>query len=207
VLRIFGPSLQEKADKAGQIVLVTTPSWNDFHATLTACEKTNEGWQPVIGPLKAVIGRSGFSLDKCEGDGASPVGVFSIGQFFFGSNSKPAGLKFPYRQTTENDFWVDDSDSPFYNTWQTGPAEERWKSAEELKRDDDLYKYAAVIQYNIPAKRGKGSAIFFHLWRDENSPTQGCTALAEADVLSILRWLDPEKKPVFLQGPTELIER
>jgi len=26
----------------------------------------------------------------------------------------------PYRQTTSNDYWVDDVNSPLYNTWQEG---------------------------------------------------------------------------------------
>jgi L,D-peptidoglycan transpeptidase YkuD (ErfK/YbiS/YcfS/YnhG family) len=190
---------------ARQIVLVTTDSWRNIHATLTAYEKTNDTWQPVIGPVKAVVGRSGFSRDKREGDGTSPAGVFRIGPFF-GNAPQPEDFKFPYRQITENDCWVDDPDSPFYNTWQTGPADGRWNSAEELKRVGDLYKYVALIHYNIPPVPGKGSAVFFHLWRDENTPTVGCTALAEADVLSVLRWLDPEKKPVILQGPEEFIE-
>jgi L,D-peptidoglycan transpeptidase YkuD (ErfK/YbiS/YcfS/YnhG family) len=191
---------------ARQIVLVTNESKNDFHATLTGYEKINGQWQQVFGPYKAVIGKKGFSLDKHEGDGASPAGLFAA-RPFFGSAPKPENLKFPYRQTHDNDFWVDDPKSPFYNTWQTGPAEGRWKSAEILKRPDGLYKYVAVIQYNIPPVAGKGSAIFFHIWKDQNTSTSGCTAMDESNVLRVLQWLDPEKKPIFLQGSSDFIKK
>lgn len=193
-------------DPARQIVLVTNDSRNDFHATVTGYEKINDQWQQVLGPYKAVIGKNGFSLDKHEGDGASPAGVLLAGPFF-GSAPNPGDLKFPYRQTTDNDFWVDDPKSPFYNTWQTGPADGRWNSAEKLKRPDGLYDYVAVIQYNLPPVPGKGSAIFFHIWKDENTPTSGCTAMAKSNVLHIIQWLDPEKNPVFLQGPPNLIRK
>jgi L,D-peptidoglycan transpeptidase YkuD (ErfK/YbiS/YcfS/YnhG family) len=38
---------------------------------------------------------------------------------------------------------------------------------------------------------GKGSAIFLHLAREDYAPTQGCVALARADLLAALAQARP----------------
>jgi hypothetical protein len=60
-----------------------------------------------------------------------------------------------------------------------------------------------IINYNLARLPGKGSAIFLHVWNDEKSPTQGCTAVSEANMIAILKWLDFAKKPVIIQGRYE----
>lgn len=184
-----------------QVVMVTTSSLNTSIAKIQTFEKINGVWRQVISPTSAVIGKNGFSLKKVEGDGKSPVGKFTFGTGF-GKNSNP-GLKVPYRKVTSNDYWVDDVNSAYYNTWQVGPAKGRWNSAEKLLRSDWLYNYAMVINYNTnPIVKGKGSAIFLHEWRNCTSGTAGCTATDEKTLLSIMRWLNPAKKPLIIQGPT-----
>ena len=43
---------------------------------------------------------------------------------------------------------------------------------------DDLYDACIVLDWNIrPRRRGRGSAIFFHLARPDFTPTQGCVAV------------------------------
>jgi L,D-peptidoglycan transpeptidase YkuD (ErfK/YbiS/YcfS/YnhG family) len=72
-------------------------------------------------------------------------------------------------------------------------------SFERLKRDDDLYKYTIVIEYNTrPIVAGDGSAIFVHVWRSAESPTAGCVALSERNVKRLLKWLDVSKQPVIV---------
>ena len=53
------------------------------------------------------------------------------------------------------------------------------------------------------AKRapGKGSAIFFHVWSGAGHGTVGCTATSQNNVINILKWLNPSKNPVIIQGP------
>ena len=107
--------------------------------------------------------------------------------------------KMPYRQATDNDFWVDDVHSDDYNKWINGRS--GTTSAEKMKREDDLYKVGVVIEYNTnPIVRGKGSAIFLHVWRGEGKPTLGCVAVAEDNILRLLGWLDPAKKPLIIMG-------
>ena len=187
----------------GQVVIVTTKSLNSINAKLQSFEKINGKWETIISCF-AVIGKNGFTQNKIEGDGKSPVGKYSFG-ICFGKNLNPE-IKFEYHQANINDFWVDDSTSESYNSWQTGPANGRWNSAENLLRSNDsMYDYAAVINYNDKRIQGKGSAIFFHVWRELNVGTSGCTATSLNNVINILKWLDPAKHPVIIQGPENIV--
>ena len=58
---------------------------------------------------------------------------------------------------------------------------------EELWRRDGLYDVVGVLGWNdAPVARGRGSAIFLHVARADYAPTEGCVALARADVLAVL---------------------
>ncbi len=109
------------------------------------------------------------------------------------------GTSMNYRQSTTNDFWVDDVNSPLYNTWQQGPANNRWNSAENMYIPQ--YNYGFVINHNTTSRTpGKGSAIFFHVWSGPGHGTAGCTAAAQSNVISTLKWLNPSKSPIIIQG-------
>ena len=106
----------------------------------------------------------------------------------------------PYQQIEDDDVWVDDPDSADYNRW-TKRARTAASSFEEMKRNDDLYRYGIVFAYNRnPIVKGLGSAIFLHPWRACDTPTSGCVALAEKDMVSILAWLDPSRTPLSVMG-------
>ncbi len=66
------------------------------------------------------------------------------------------------------------------------------------------YDYSFVINYNTESRTPyKVSAIFFHV---STSWTEGCTDVDKQNVIDILRWIDPGKKPVIIQTPeNELI--
>ena len=156
-----------------------------------------QGWHLVSGPIPAVIGRNGLAPigEKREGDGRTPSGTFELRRAFGYEKGVPTGLD--YRGVTEKDFWIDAPASPFYNQWVAGDIPE--VSHEMLRRQDDLYKYAIVIEYNTgPVIPGMGSAIFMHVWRAANKPTAGCVAMAEIDLLRLLQWLDAHRNPVIL---------
>jgi L,D-peptidoglycan transpeptidase YkuD (ErfK/YbiS/YcfS/YnhG family) len=186
-----------------QAIIVTTEHWQSRVANLQAFEKRNGIWEATTATMNAVVGKHGFTLPehKKEGDSKSPAGIYKLGTAF-GTAEKPSGLAWPYRKATRCDYWVDDPTSSDYNTWvhYTGQPKKRWKSFERLAITP--YKYALVIQYNDdPIVPGKGSAIFMHIWRGPASYTAGCVALPEKNLLSLLRWLDPQKHPVIVQGP------
>jgi L,D-peptidoglycan transpeptidase YkuD (ErfK/YbiS/YcfS/YnhG family) len=97
------------------------------------------------------------------------------------------------------DYWVTDSSSSFYNTWQSGPPAGRWDSAEALWTLTQAYHHAVVIDYNRdPIVPGRGSAMFLHV-RNEN-PTSGCVAIDLDRLVEIMRWLDPAKVPKIAIG-------
>ena len=55
---------------------------------------------------------------------------------------------------------------------------------------DRLYDYCLVLDWNIsPRRRGRGSAIFFHLARPGFTPTQGCVAVTAKVMARLLPYL------------------
>ncbi|MDR3564576.1 MAG: L,D-transpeptidase family protein [Negativicutes bacterium] len=185
-----------------QLLVVVQDGPGVFKAKVTTWELAGGSWQAAFPPLAATIGRNGFvaAEEKTEGDGCTPIGVYSLG-LAFGSEAA-ASTAMPYRQTTGADCWIDDPVSPQYNRWVEGiPA---GVSYEPMLRPDGLYRYGLVIEYNTaPVVAGKGSAIFMHLWRG-GEPTAGCVALAEEDLLRILSWLQPSKQPLIILGGEQI---
>ena len=185
-----------------QLVVVHAAGSLDTTGTLETFAKTTNGWKAVHGPVTARLGRSGFSQQHKEGDGSTPVGVFSISESF-GIKADP-GAKLPYRQVGPADWWISDVNTPaLYNTWQTEPV--RWdrNAAEHLIDKGVSYDYVAVLDYNrFPAPVvGDGSAIFLHV--TNGKPTSGCVAIDESTMRDIVRWLDPAKHPKIVMGPDD----
>jgi L,D-peptidoglycan transpeptidase YkuD (ErfK/YbiS/YcfS/YnhG family) len=56
-----------------------------------------------------------------------------------------------------------------------------------------------VIEWNTVAPvPGRGSAIFFHVWKEPTESTSGCVAVSESDARALLAWLDRAREPVFV---------
>jgi L,D-peptidoglycan transpeptidase YkuD (ErfK/YbiS/YcfS/YnhG family) len=185
-------------EESEQLIFATNRDSSSFRVTIHALEKKNGVWNLVFPTFTGSIGEKGFATmgKKREGDGKTPTGIFPLGIAF--GYDRSMATKMPYRQATADDFWVDDVNSGDYNQWVKGrPGATSW---EKMKRDDDQYKYGVVIEYNMhPIVKGKGSAIFLHVWKG-GEPTAGCVAMSEEMVLKILGWLDPAKKPLITMG-------
>ena len=190
---------ENKIGKSTQVLLVIDNSLLFFtERKVYALEKTGNDWKIAFEPFNAVIGKNGFAPtgQKREGDGKTPSGIFPL-QMTFGYE-KSIKTKMPYRQALADDIWVDDPHADDYNRW-VKKMETRAASYEIIKRDDNLYKYGIIIEYNTnPVIKGYGSAIFFHIWRGENITTEGCVAVSEQDIVKILGWLDPQALPVII---------
>lgn len=185
-----------------QVLLVVADDTDAYKAKVHAYEKIDGTWQPAFNVMDAVLGSRGLAYSKKEGDRKSPIGVFKL-ERCFGRVENP-GTKLSYTQFFQNDFWVDDSNSELYNTFQKGPPNGRWSSAEDLFAVGDRYKFFAVVEYNtVNPLPEAGSAIFLHIWKSQDSPTAGCTALSEENLLEIIRWLNPAQKPVLAQFPAK----
>jgi L,D-peptidoglycan transpeptidase YkuD (ErfK/YbiS/YcfS/YnhG family) len=179
-----------------QLITVTAASYGDTYAVLNAYRGTSHGWRRVFGPWAARLGRNGFAPPggKREGDGRTPSGSFSI-PFFFGAGPNP-GFRFRYRQIRTYDFWDDDPASPRYNEWVDSRHASPGRSPEPM--DVSAYDDGMVIGYNTARTPGLGSAIFLH--RSIGIATAGCMTLPPAELLPLLRWLDPARSPRIRMG-------
>jgi len=193
-------ALSESEIKGDQLLLVVADSADTSLARLYVLERTAAGWEARFAPVPAMIGRNGIAPrgEKREGDGRTPTGVFPL-EFAFGYASAIES-RMTYRQATEEDVWVDDVNVPDYNTWvkrsETGAA-----SYEVMKRPDHRYRHGIVIGYNRnPVVKGLGSAIFLHVRLEEGVTTSGCVAVDEPELVRILAWLDPSKKPQMVMA-------
>lgn len=194
------PNILDRLDCAVDQALVVGPgAGGGCAATVTAWERTDGGWRQAGAAMEAVIGRGGFVAPeaKREGDGGTPLGVYALSLVFgYGPEAVTA---MPYRQVTAADRWIDDPASPDYNRWVTG--ETATASWEEMLRPDGLYRHGIVVEYNTaPVVPGKGSAIFVHVWKGPGEATAGCVALAEADLVPLIAWLNPKAEPVIVLG-------
>ena len=187
---------------AGQVIAVAASGYGTNVATLTAYERRGSGWTQVFGPWLANVGRNGVAPPgaKREGDGRTPSGAFGF-DFMFGVNPNP-GVKFPFRAITgTNIVWDDDPASPNYNEWIDTKTALAGASPEPMYVS--AYRSGAVIAYNDARTPGVGSAIFLHV--STGGSTAGCVALPSSELLPVLRWLDPSRRPRIVIGTLDSI--
>lgn len=204
-------------DQYGQVIVVVAKSNESTIANLQCYERIEGKWQAYGNGIRVSIGKNGLAwgqglhtlpsgkTEKREGDGKAPSGIFRLGTSF-GYAAAPVHFSFPYRQSTDRDYFVDDPASTDYNKWVAIPKDQPnnpqlyWKSVERMKRSDHLYEIGIEVAHNTtPAFPGKGSAIFMHVWRADGLPTLGCTAMPKEELQKILEWLKEEKYPILIQ--------
>ena len=89
-----------------------------------------------------------------------------------------------YRKIKATDGWCDAPEHESYNRLVGLPFS---ASHEKLWRDDYVYDLIVEIGHNdAPPVPGLGSAVFMHIVREGYEPTEGCVALAKADLLVFL---------------------
>lgn len=173
------------------------------------------GWIPaprasdlVVGPWGARFlgrhfpcahGRGGFTTDKHEGDGATPICVTHLRRIWRPARTAAPGGVVPSTRIGPDLGWGDDPARPGYNA-AVALSARMGKGAERMLRPDRLYRLVAESGWNAEAPiPGKGSAIFLHVWRGPRIPTAGCIAFRETDLAWILgRWTLQSR--VFLTG-------
>lgn len=191
------PFAPAEVGSSRQIIYVSAPK--GLTAQVTLYQRKENLWLKTAGPWPGVVGRTGVisAAEKKEGDGHTPAGLYRLG-FAFGK-AKVSESNWPYRQMTSEDKWIDDPASPSYNQLVHGKTEA--KSFEEMTPKSGAYDLGLVIEYNMkPVRAGKGSAIFLHIWKDANTGTAGCVALAKENVTSILKWLNAEAEAKIMIG-------
>ena len=175
-----------------QLVVVTAASYTTTYARFSAFDVTGGRRVRVFGPWLARVGYQGMARPgrKREGDGRTPSGTYGFG-FFFGVRPSP-GVRYPYRRAYSSDVWDDDPSSLRYNQWVDDRSGNPGTDPEPL-HEVPTYDYAAVIAYNTVRTPGLGSAIFLHA--GISAPTAGCVSLPAAELLKVLRWLNPARSP------------
>lgn len=205
---------------ARQLVLVTTSDWSANQGTLRTFRMTDQGWRAAAPAVPVTIGRKGAGWGvglhatqpgpaKREGDGRSPAGVFRIGGAF--GYAEMAATALPYTAMSESDYCIDVSTSPLYNRIVDAKVVGKGAiagSTEPMRRDlhvdgDQGYKVGFIIEHNSAGGAALGSCIFAHVWKAPGVATSGCTAMAESAMRSLLAWLQPQNKPIFVLLPQQ----
>ena len=153
---------------------------------------------------RCALGRAGVASGaaKREGDGATPAGSWPIRRLLYRADRR----RLPKTALAAvaigpRDGWCDDPADPAYNLPVALPYP---ASAERLWREDALYDLVAPLGYNDePVRPGLGSAIFLHLARPDFTPTEGCVALAPADLEAVLASVQPGDVIRVVEGPYE----
>ena len=132
-----------------QLIFGIAPSKNSSHVTLSMFEKNGAVWLKSGAAWRGRLGKNGLAwgiglhpenragLQKKEGDGRSPAGIFRIGSesgFAFGY--APIIKKLPtlsYKVITTRDLWVEDSQSPYYNRHILLPHQPKTKWEKRLR--------------------------------------------------------------------------
>ncbi len=151
--------------------------------------------------VRCAIGRSGYSLEKREGDGATPIGIWPVRHLYLRRDRMPQPqTALSILEIGRDDGWCDDPGDPAYNCPVKLPYRGRH---EELWREDALYDLIVVLGYNDdPVAAGKGSAIFMHIARPDYGPTEGCVAMKREDLVALVATLEPGSD-VEIVGPAE----
>lgn len=219
----YFPTRLSHLGNAQQVVVVTGRSRTSTYATLRTYQRGADGkWRQKFAPMAARNGYGGWvpAAERVQDTGTTPIGTFRITQAF-GLKSDP-GTRLRYRKVDGNDYWVGDKRDPrTYNLFEpAAPASRTWRKsqAERLAAYPTQYAYAAVIDFNRPAASsvtwsatrgeyvtskpshiGRGSAVFLHV--NGKGSTGGCVSVSRANMIKILRWLDPARKPRIVLGP------
>ncbi|OCJ03145.1 hypothetical protein A6U87_18970 [Rhizobium sp. AC44/96] len=138
--------------------------------------------------VPAAIGRSGRTVLKREGDGATPIASMKV-LSGFRRGDRPTRLQtpLPIRRIRGGMLWCDQPEDPNYNRLVKAPFR---PSHEEMKRQDGLYDVCLVMDWNVTSRaRNRGSAIFFHLIKPGYEPTAGCVAVHPRDMRRLLPFI------------------
>jgi L,D-peptidoglycan transpeptidase YkuD (ErfK/YbiS/YcfS/YnhG family) len=200
-----------------QLLVSIAPDWNSSTGTLIGLQRTADGdWKPTFGPIPVLFGKNGLAWGrgihgtegkgraKVERDLRAPAGVFALGTIYTYDQALPKGATTPFHTVTAADAWVDDPSLPEYNRHIAVDLKNPppWFEKQRMRHNDFAYRWLVEIRHNAdPPKPGFGSAIFFHVRRGETRPTAGCTTMAQADLLALIRWLRPEAHPHYALLP------
>ena len=214
-----GWAATRELDRSRQCIVVLSDNWTATTGMLRVFERdaASAAWKERASEIAVVLGKNGLGqgrglvrLDfkdaprKREGDNRAPAGIFLLPSAFgYASKRSAAWIKLHYLESTAQTEGIDDPHSRYYNKLvdRSKVAQVDWHSSEKMRRDDVRYKWGVLVDHNPAAIPGAGSCIFMHVWLNSATVTVGCTAMAENDLVRLLRWLDPARHPILVQMP------
>jgi zinc D-Ala-D-Ala dipeptidase len=214
-----GRTATRELDRSRQCIVVLTDNWASTTGVMHAFERSEAtaNWKERGPGFAVVVGKNGLGQgrglvrldldgppEKKEGDNRAPAGIFRLSSAFGYAPARSTGwVKLPYLALSKQVEGIDDPNSRYYNKLvdRSKVAKIDWRSSEQMRRDDVLYKWGVVVEHNPAAIPGAGSCIFLHIWKSSSAPTAGCTAMPESELVRLLRWLNPPRHPILVQMP------
>jgi L,D-peptidoglycan transpeptidase YkuD (ErfK/YbiS/YcfS/YnhG family) len=207
------PYALKRLGLARQLVVVVSRSWTGTQARLEAYEDGPHGWELVMGPELARVGRTGMipAQRRVAGSGTTPAGTFPL-TLAFGLEPDP-GTAVPYVHVTSDDhWWVGDPASAHYNNLRLGAAggfhgsEHGKRGSKRIAAHPGEYAYALVIDFNRPVPdRKQGAGICIRV--STGLSTDGSVAVEREVLVELLRWLDPVRDPMITIAPERVISQ
>ncbi len=183
---------------AAQRTVTVVKGKGGSYATLSFWSRTTTsacGFVNVFTDGGARVGSGGITngATRTQGTGTTPTGTYTMTEAF-GLNGSP-GSALTYRKVKAGDFWVEDNNSAYYNSYRnvsqggfdaTLPLSDP-NGSERLTNYPSQYGYSIVVNFNRAPDRQtpyRGAGIFVHV---RAGATAGCIATSSANVVTMLR--------------------
>ncbi|MGW4874142.1 L,D-transpeptidase family protein [Streptomyces chartreusis] len=190
--------------ETGDATQLVTVKAGGSYATVTAWAKGSSGWKAQFSTGAARVGSNGVTdgATRRQGTYTTPTGTYTITEGF---GNEAGGTAMPYHRVTNDDWWVEDPESRFYNSLH-GEAgadfpltESGDRGSEHLVNYPVQYAKALVIDFNRwPATPGRGAGIFLHV--NGSGATAGCVSVPRATMDRIMSWMSPAAHPRIAIG-------
>ncbi|ENL2787626.1 S-layer protein [Listeria monocytogenes] len=181
------------ASRTNQIITVVASGTS---AQVKFWEKTNGNWNQIFSTSGKVGSQGVGSADEYHS--RTPRGAYSLG-FAFGTSNP--GTSLPFKQITNNSYWISNVNDSQYNTWQERSSSN--KADEHMASYPTQYRYGVVINYNTSRTKGAGSGFFLHC--SNGAPTAGCVAIPTSHMSTVLQKLHTGAYIVNVTSESELL--
>ncbi|WP_134654203.1 L,D-transpeptidase family protein [Streptomyces sp. H23] len=190
--------------EVGNATQVITVEARGSYATVTAWAKGSAGWKARFSTASGRVGSNGVTngATRRQGTWTTPTGTYTITEGF---GVEASGTSMPYHVVTDDDWWVEDPESKFYNSMHSAQGadfpltESGDRGSEHLVDYPTQYAEALAINFNRwPATPGRGAGIFLHV--NGSGATAGCVSVPRATMDRFMNWIEPSAHPRIAIG-------